>query len=432
MNATTQGPAATRPLEGIRVLDFSWVLAGPVAGRLLADAGAEVIKIESRKRIDNTRRSRAVRVAPADQAAIDTDPGFAAVRELFDRVPMFHNLNAGKESFAADLGQPEAIAILKQLIGRADVLLENFAPGVMQRLGLGYEVLREINPRLVMLSMSGTGQDGPMRDVPAYAPTVTALAGLDSVVGYPGGDPIGVLGLNLADSYAGLFACEVVLTALWARQRTGVGQHIDYSEMEGILMMLAQPCADYATNGRVMDPDGNDDPGAAPCGIFRVRGDDAWVALSIHDDAEWSILCGLAGDCGDCDWAVDGRWRDAAQRRTQRAELNALVGAWCAGQERWALVERLAGAGLRIAPVHEIADEVNDPWFRERGLFSTLPVPGLGDLTLTSSPWRLTRTPTPPRGRAPALGEHTRAVLERVLGHAPAEVDALLARNVLI
>lgn len=415
---TTPGQISIKPLAGVRVLDLSWVLAGPVAGRLLSDAGAEVIKIESRKRLDNTRRGRSL---PVTAEGPEADP--------IDRVPMFHNLNAGKKSFAADLSQPDAIEVVKQLAAVSDVVLDNFAPGVMHRLGLGYEVLQAINPGIVMLSMSGTGQQGPLSDVPAYAPTVTSLAGLESLVGYPGEDAVGILGLNLADSFAGLFALHAILTALWAKQITGVGQFIDFSELEGICTMMAYPLIDYSCNQRVMTPTGNADPAASPSGVFPVAGDDVWVAISVRDEPEWRAFCQATKDAA---WSDDPRWEDAIYRIANRETLNAAVGEWTRTLPGEVLVERLRQHGVNIAPVHGIAEQVADPHFWERGLFRKVLVPELGELTLYGSPWRLADTPTLSDAGAPKLGEHTFGILKEVLHYDEARVNELVSRNVLI
>lgn len=409
---------ALLPLVGVRVLDMSWVLAGPVVGRLMADAGAEVIKVESRKRLDNTRRGRSMPPAPGTPA--DSDP--------LDRVPMFHNLNAGKKSVAVDLSTPQGIAVVKQLIGKSDVLLDNFAPGVMERLGLGYDVLKKDNPRLVMISMSGTGQHGPLSDVPAYAPTVTSLAGLESLVGYDGDAPTGMLGLNLADSFAGVCAFQALLMALWSQRKTGVGQFIDFSEMEGICTMMAMPLIDYATNQRVMQPTGNRCANGAPYGVFPVAGDDAWITISVLDDDEWQTFCAATPDGP---WVDDERFAGREQRQAGKAALEASIADWTRSQDGPALVARLCEAGVAASPVQDIAGQVANEHFWARGLFRHLDIPGIGRQVIYGSPWRLSATPTLGTSGAPRLGEHTQQVLTEVLGYDDAQVDELRTQGVL-
>lgn len=416
---TGKHDAQVRPLEGVRVIDLSWVLAGPVAGRLLADAGAEVIKVESRKRLDNTRRGKPVPVAPGVHEA-DSDP--------LDRVPLFHNLNAGKQSIALDLGTPDGLALLKRLLAISDVVLDNFAPGVMTRLGLGPEVLCAEFPQLVAISLSGTGQTGPLADVPAYAPTVTSLAGLEDLVGYDGEGAEGILGLNLADSFAGLVAFHAILNALWSQRATGRGQFIDYSEMEGICTMLAMPLMDFELNGRVMAPTGNTEGQAAPYGMFPVAGVDQWISLAITNDDEWLAFCAATHRQAWCD---DERFATVAGRTSLRLELEQAIAVYTRGQMAGELLARLQAAGVAAGPLHNFGDQLGDAHLRARGLFHEIDIPDIGPHTIYGSPWRLSDTPTQSRSGAPKLGEHTTAILRGLLGIDAAEIARLSAAGVL-
>ncbi|HEX3930516.1 MAG TPA: CoA transferase [Nocardioides sp.] len=402
---TTQGSSTAEsvlPLAGVRVLDLSWVLAGPAVGRMLADAGADVIKVESSGHLDNTRRARAL--PPVDGQD-------SALADAVNRVPMFHSLNAGKRSVAINLRSEEGVAVLKELVATCDVVIENYAPGVLRRLGLDYAVLREVRPDVVMLSMSGTGQEGPLSDVAAYAPTVTALAGLDSVVGYPGEDPLGVLGLNFADSVGALYGTYAVLAALWLRRQRGIGQHIDYSEMEGVITMMAQPLVEFARSGEVMAPTGSAAPGAAPYGVFPVAGADDWISLAIRSDEEWRQF---SATTADQPWASDPAYDSASGRLDAQEKLYEAIAAYTREHDAAELVARWRAAGLAVAPVYSVADQVDDEHFWERGIFSRVAVDGLGDLLVTGSPYRLTQPILVPRGEAPRLGEHTDAVLHEI------------------
>jgi len=404
-----------RPLVGVRVLDLSWVLAGPVTGRLLADAGADVIKVESRKRIDNTRRGKAVPVASGvDEAS--SDP--------VDRVPLFHNLNAGKKSIALDLGTAEGLDVLRRLLAQTDIVLDNFAPGVMQRLGLGRQTLLDDFPRLIAISLSGTGQQGPLADIPAYAPTVTSLAGLEDLVGYPedGGAAMGILGLNLADSWAGLVGFYAVLSALWAQRMTGKGQFIDFSEMEGICTMMATPLIDYEMNGRVMQASGNAAPLGAPYGIFPAAGVDQWISLAVVSEHEWQAFCAVEPEAP---WVSDPAYASAAARVAAKTRLEEQIAAYTRQHEAVALVARLQEGGVAAGLVHDYAGQLADGHLRDRELFREIDVPDVGKHLIYGSPWRLTATPTQSRGAAPRLGEHTRAVLAERLGMDDAEYQRL-------
>lgn len=410
---------ATLPLTGLRVIDLSWVLAGPVTGRLLADAGAEVIKVESRKRLDNTRRGRSVAAVPGVTKE-GSDP--------IDRVPMFHNVNAGKKSIAIDLSSPAGIGLVKQLLGHSHVLVDNFAPGVMDRLGLGVDVLTKEFPHLVIVSLSGVGQQGPMRDVPAYAPTVTALAGLDSVVGYEGEPANGVLGLNLADSFAGMFAFYAVLTAVWWQRRSGKGQFIDYSEMEGICTMLGMPLMDYELNRRVMQPGGNSSPDGAPYGVFPTAGPDEWISIAIIEDSEWQAFCAVVGPQP---WCVDSRYTQKSARLAAKEILEEAVAAYTRGHTGLELESRLRQAGVAAALVYNFAEQIGDQHFWDRDLFRHIDIQDMGRQVIYGTPWRLTDTPTLSKSGAPRLGEHTREILTTLLGMRQDEIDGLFSEGVL-
>jgi crotonobetainyl-CoA:carnitine CoA-transferase CaiB-like acyl-CoA transferase len=414
VRALRPAPAArSLPLAGLRVLDLSWVLAGPAVGRFLADAGADVIKVESRSRPDNTRRARSL--PPAEgQTGPTADP--------LNRVPMFHSLNAGKRSVQLDLRSANGAATLRKLAQRCDVVIENYAPGVLGRLGLDYPVLCREHADLIMLSMSGTGQQGPLSDVAAYAPTVTALAGLDSVVGYPGEEPQGVLGLNFADSVAALFGYHAVLAALWARRKQGVGQHIDYSEMEGVIAVTAQPFVDFAMTGTVMAPGGNCAPGAAPYGVFATAADGVWVSIAVASDAEWQSFCSATPGQP---WTRDPRYETAPGRLAAAAGLKAAIGAYTRTRDAGELVAELRAAAVAAAPVYGVADQVIDQHFWARDIFRMIDAPDVGQLLVYGSPWRLTGTPVLPVRPAPQIGQDTDEVLASVLGLLPGEIDEL-------
>ena len=407
------------PLAGVRVLDLSWVLAGPLVGRLLADAGAEVIKVESRSRPDNTRRAGSIRTKDGDSGP-SVDP--------LNRAPMFHMLNAGKKSIGLDLRSPEGLAVAKRLVEVSDVLLENYSPGVMNRLGLGYESLATLRPELVMLSMSGTGQRGPLSTVPAYAPTVTALGGFDSVVGYRGDEPIGTMGLNFADSIGGIFGFFSVLAALWSRQERGRGQLIDYSEMEGVIAMAAQPFIDFFMNGDVMEPTGNDVDDGSPYGAFATVGDGQWVTLAVTTDDEWRAFC--AATAGES-WTGNSSYDTVAGRRVLRTQLEGEIRTFMSTRTSTEITTLLRGAGVAVAPVYGVHEQVEDTHFWSRDLFKIVSVPGIGELLIYGTPWRLTGTPVNALRGAPNLGEHTREILTDLLDLSSREIDHLEASGML-
>lgn len=418
MAGASQAAAATTegPLTGIRVLDLSWVLAGPVVGRLMADAGAQVIKVESERRLDNTRLGRPFPVEDETIRAID-------------RVPLFHTLNAGKLSIGVDLRSEAGRDLVLKIAETCDVVVENFAPGVLDRLGLGYEVLRSLHPELILLSMSGAGQDGPLSDVPAYAPTVTSLAGLDGLVGYPGEGALGMLGANFADALGGLYGFHAVLTALWARDSHGIGQHVDYSEMDGVCSMLAEPLIDYFMNGRVASPSGNSHRTGAPYGIFPTQGWERWIAIAVVSDDDWRAFCAATPQQA---WARAPAYATSSGRLEAKSELEREIAAYTSECERDELIDRLRRHEVAASPVYAVGEQAGDEHFSARGLLQSVEgVPGVDRAPIYGSPWRLSDSQVGPRGAGPALGEHTRQVLGSIAGLSESEIDELVSSEVV-
>ena len=295
-------------LQGVRVLDFGWVWAGAVPGQMLAFLGAEVIKVETRKRLDYMRQGRAiVKDAP------DTE-----------QQPMFHNINRGKLSLSIDFTTDAGRDLLLDLAAHCDVSIENFAPGVLDRYGLGYEALRERRPDLVMLSMSGGGQQGPLRELRSYASTIAAFSGLDSLCGYPGEEPLGVQ-QSYPDPNASLHGAVAVLAALIRRKRSGRGDHIDLSQLAAGLQTSAEAMAWLDLFGEAPGPLGNLPPNDEPLhDCFRCAGEDEWIAVAAEDEAQLAAVAALTGaPSGDPTAVRDAleRWCAAARpaRRDGRA-----------------------------------------------------------------------------------------------------------------
>ena len=337
-----------RPLQGIRVINFGWVWAGPVTGQTLAFLGAEVLKIESRARIDMTRNL----------------PPFAEGVPGPDRSLSNHACWAGNGSVSLNLKQPEAKRLALELIAKADVVIENFGPGVMEQLGLGYQELRKVKQDLVMFSMPAAGLDGPLREVRTYGLSVTSTTGLDSLVGYKGGGPIPVENA-FSDPFVGIFGAFAILTALHHRDASGQVQHVDFSQQEAIMQMVGPAHIDYVLNGRVGGPKGNEHPLgiAAPHGVFPCAGDDRWISIAVPSDAEWQ---GLVEAMGNPAWAVIDRFESLASRVVHIDELHACLAEWTARFDDRELAARLQAHGVAAAPVLNIADLLADPHYRAR------------------------------------------------------------------
>ena len=288
--------ATPLPLQGIRVINFGWVWAGPVVGQTLGFLGAEVLKIESRARIDMTRN-----LPPFAEGIVDPN------RSLSN-----HACWAGNGSVTLDLKQAEGRTLALRLIAESDVVIENFGPGVIERLGFGYEALRAVKPDIILFSMPAAGLSGPLEHVRTYGLSLTSLTGLDSLVGYKDESPLPVENA-FSDPFAGIFGAFAILTALNHRRHTGKGQHIEFSQQEAVMQMVGPAYMDYVLNGRSGAPKGNEHPtaAAAPHGVFPCRGEDRWISIAVQDDAQWLALVAAMGSP---EWAGDAALATLAGR----------------------------------------------------------------------------------------------------------------------
>ena len=398
-------------LAGYRVLDFGWVLAGAIPGMVLADLGAEVIKVETRQRLDYMRMGRPI-------VGDRPDP---------EQNPMFHNVNRGKLSVTLNIAQPEAAALARRLAARCDVVIENFSPGVMERLGLDYDALRAVKPDIIMASISATGQQGPLRDLRAYAPSIGALSGLDSVMGYEGGSPLG-LKHAFGDICGALHAVFAILSALYRRRQTGAGQYIDVSMLRATVVTQGIGLMEQALTGRSLRPRGNYDPTMAPYGNYPCAGADQWVSIAVATPDEWNGLV-AAMDCPA--WADDDRFRSQYRRQRHRRELDALLSQWTAQRDAAALTDLLQRHGVAAAPVLSAEERLFHPHFMERNLYTDIDHPALGAEPIFNLMWGLSKTPSAVRRHAPLLGEHNRPILGDLLGISDAELAELTQREVV-
>lgn len=411
-----------RPLDGLRVLDFGWVAVGPVIGSLLAEMGAEVIKIESSRRLDYCR------LLPPTPSVRREQPDGTPVAADLDMVSMFHNYNRGKLGITVDLRHPGAPALLRRLVARSDVVLENFSPGVLRRIGLHYEALRQVRPDLVMISCSAAGQDGPWSDLKTFAPSLSSLAGLEVLIGYPGERVLGALAYGYADPSNAHHGALAVLAALWHRQRTGQGQYIDMSQLEATVGLTVEPLMDWFMNGRVWGRQGNDHLSMAPHGHYPCRGDDAWVSIAVEDDGAWTRLVAALGDVP---WAREPRFAALAGRRAHLAELDARLAEWTRERTGWEATEILQRAGVAAFPVYGLDEQAADPHFQARGLMARPEHPRIGPMQVYAHPIKLGATPGGVTATAPLLGEHNDHVFRELLGLSAVEIERLRAEGVL-
>jgi crotonobetainyl-CoA:carnitine CoA-transferase CaiB-like acyl-CoA transferase len=399
------------PLEGVRVADFTWVWAGPFCTLQLAHLGAEVIRIETATRPCITR------LLPPWP---DNKPGI-------NRSGYFNQYNQGKRSLTLNLKQPEALEIAKQLVAKSDIVAENFAGGVMDRLGLGYEVLKQIKPDIIMISLSGYGATGPEKEYISYGPAQVPMSGLSSLTGYKGWRPMHV-GISYGDPNGGLHGAFAIMCALMYRARTGKGQYIDLSQWETSTAMVAEGLLDYSMNGTQPERDGNRDPHMAPHGVFRCAGEDRWVSLAVRDDNEWQRLCAVIGRPA---LATDPRFATLAGRKQNEDALEALIAEWTCTRSPEEATAQLQAAGIPSAPSMSNKDLATDPHLNSRPILIYLDHPEVGKKQHVGIPWQLSKTPLSVRRPAPILGQDTDYVLREILGYSAEEVAALKERQVL-
>lgn len=388
----TQGGA----LAGLRVIDFSWVLAGPMTTKMLAGMGAEVIKIESSTRREHTQRQ----------------PWWAVV-------------NAGKKSCTINLSRPQGPELICRLIAQSDMVVENFSNGVLAKFGLDYPALAAIRPDLIFVSASGTGREGPQRDALAYGSLLQAYSGRASVVGTPN-ERVEAMGILPAwtDPITALWECCAVLAAVRHRRATGEGAFIDLSMLESTVALLPELLFREALGSDTPVASGAREWSAAPSGCFRCEGDDAWLAVSVCDDAQWSALCDAMGKP---ELGVDPRFADASGRFAHRAMVDEVLSAWLAHQPADAAFSALQSRGVPAARSRHIGAVMEDPYFAKRGLFPEL-ADGSRSIAL---PWRDSENFrgdfTPP----PRLGEHNDYVFRELLGLNACEIETLTEAGVL-
>lgn len=398
------------PLEGYRVCDFGWVFAGAVLGQVFADMGAEVIKVESRKRLDGLRLGRVFELG-----------------ETLELNPSFHMLNRSKRSVTIDMSAPEGFELLKKLIAVSDLVVDNFRAGVLKRHGLDYESLRKIRPDVVQISMSPAGQTGPLNNILAYAPIMGALAGVDSLMGYYGERPLGVKHVNL-DPVSSLFGAFCALTALNHRQETGQGQYIDLSEQEVGIQFIGEAVMEYVMTGRVPGTQGTRHPAMCPHGNYPCKGDDEWIAIAVKTEEEWKALCKAMGNPP---WAEEEKFRDQPSRLQHVAEIDTHMAEWTSRFSSGELFNSLQSVGVAATPSYSIEGVFFDPHFKEREVYQEVEHPKTGNEFLYTTPIRFNETPGRTWRHAPLLGQDNNYVLEEVLGVDNKELERLVESQVV-
>ncbi len=396
----------TRPLEGLRILDLTWVLSGPYCSMVLADLGADVIKVER---------------PPNGDIARTTSPyqnGYSGY---------FFSVNRGKRSVGLNLSTNEGRALFHRLAERVDVVLENFTPGTMDRLGVGYEALAARNPRLVFASISGFGQTGPYRDRPALDVIVQAMGGIMSITGEPGGRPVRP-GASFGDIIAGLYTAIGILAALRDRDLTGKGQSLDISMLDCQVSALENAVMRYAVTGEPPKPLGTRHPSATPFQAFPTSDGYVVVALGFGEENQWQIFCGLLGLT---ELIGDERYETSPKRTARHAELEPILEAAFRKRTTNQWLDELGGADIPCGPLNTIPEVVGDPQVRHRDMIRPVTHPIVGTIAIANTPFRFSRSEAGIKGPPPDVGQDTAAVLDELLGASLAEVEALEARGIV-
>ena len=398
------------PLKGIKVLDFGQFIAIPFSTLWLSWLGAEVIVVESRRRMTS-------RTAPPYAEGMAGDPNASGY---------FNSLYSGKKSCTVDMTTAAGREVVRKLASKVDVMVDNYSTGVLEKLGIGYDVLSKLNPKLVMLSNGAFGRSGPMRNARGLHSAVNLFSGVADVTGYADGEPR-LLGGCIPDPLSGNYSAFAVMAAIRHCRRTGQGQFIDVAMYEAMMTLIPEAVIDYSMNGHEPERIGNRDITKAPHGIFRCRDDDSWIALSVESDEEWRAMCAAVGKP---EWAADEGLQTAEGRIANVHRLELALEEWTRSMPLKDAVDLLQAAGIAAAPVLRNDELLHDEQLIERGLVVTIDHLIVGPRRQLGLPWRMDSFGIDYR-RAPLLGEHTREILTGLVGLSDQEYDQLEADGVL-
>jgi benzylsuccinate CoA-transferase BbsF subunit len=389
-------------LKGLRILDFTWILAGPYATRILADFGAEVIKIQSQK---------------TSRGAESNLTGY------------FNAWNRNKRSITLNMSHPEAKEIILKLTEKSDVVIDNFSPRVMANWGLNYEKLKEIKSSLIMVSLSTMGQTGPWKDFVGFGPTLQALSGFTYLTSFDKNSPLGV-GYAYADTIVGLYAALAILSALGYRDRTGHGQYIDLSEYEAMCTLIGPALMDVSMNKIEVLPQGNcpDYILAAPHGCYKCLGTDRWCVIAVFEEGEWEALCRVMGDPS---WTKEEKFSSLLKRKENSKKLDGFVEQWTARHTPEKVVQLLQEAGVSAGVVQNGEDLAKDPQLMAREFFIKLDHPVLGRTHADTTPIKFKDHPKARWKAAPLLGEDNRYVYMELLGFAEEEFSSYVEKGII-
>jgi crotonobetainyl-CoA:carnitine CoA-transferase CaiB-like acyl-CoA transferase len=400
-----------RPLAGIRILDFAWVMAGPAASRYLANFGAQVVRVESTLRLDTIRT-----VGPF----VNGDPAP-------ENAAAFHNFNAGKKLITVDLTNEASRPVIHDLVGWADIVFESFSPRAMKAFGYDYESLRRIKPELLMVSSCLMGQTGPLANFAGYGNLAAAIAGFVELAGWPDRPAVGPFGAY-TDYIAPRYTAAAMLAAIEHRRRTGQGQYVDIAQAEAGMHFLAPAILDYTANGRNFARCGNDDPDMAPHGVYPAAGEDRWVAIACQDEGRWPALCSVIDTLGP----VAASHARLEARLADRRRLDGLVSAWTVRRAAHEIEALLQAAGIAASVVQTAEDLARDPQLDHLGHFIYRPHPCGRDGVIEACATRMSRTPARVDETLPSFGRDLEEILKDILGYDDERIADLLIADALV
>ncbi len=397
--------------EGVKVADFTWSIAGPMATRELAEHGATVVRVESHKYPCPMRRAGSMMGRAA------------SINGSF----VFANFNTNKLGVSLDLSKPRGQEAARRLVKWADIVGESFGPGVIARFGLDYESVRKIKPDIIYFSTSLQGQYGPHSRYQAWGWQAAALAGFYETVGWPDRLPTGIPGAY-TDQIAPYYTVCALIAALDYRRRTGKGMYLDQAQFEVGVTFAEPSLLDYGANGRLLKRRGNRDPYAAPHGSYRCQGDDSWCAIAVATDRDWEAFCEVIGDP---DWTRDQRFASPAARKENENELDGLIEEWTVRHSAPDVMRMMQEKGVPAGVVQKNEDLFNDPQLKHRGSHDRLSHPELGSVLHQRPAYRLSRTPCRLASTGPSLGEHNEYVFKEILGFSDDEIADMLIEGAI-
>ncbi|PKB73338.1 MAG: hypothetical protein BZY75_02385 [SAR202 cluster bacterium Io17-Chloro-G7] len=399
-----------QPLKGIRVADFGQIVAMPFTAQILGWLGAEVILVETKHRL-TTR----------------VWPPFAEAQPGVNRSGGFNTINNTKLGVTLNLREPQGMELAKRLISISDIVAENYSTGTMERMGIGYQEMQRLRPDIIYLSLGAFGRTGPMKDLAGFHSVINLFSGLAAVTGHPGSHPR-ILGGIFPDPFSGCYCVLSLLEALYHRSKTGEGQYIEVAMTEALATLLPEAVMAYTLNGKEPERVGNKHQDKAPHDVFRCKGDQKWVAISVENEAQWEALCRVLDRP---EWQQDPRFADDEKRLDNQDVLTPLIEAWTLAKSPEEVARALQQAGVAAAPVQDSAEVLTDPHLIDRGFVTWVDHPETGSRPMGTVSWAIDGEKPKDFRPAPLMGEHNRSVFCDLLGLPEEEVARLIESGVI-